>query len=158
MALTPNQRTALKADIAADPTISGLPVNSDTSAAIADLYNQASSPAFTVWRTSVGTDEIMSTGFIWTVVDGMTVGKARIWEWMMSLGTLNPSKANIRQGLVDAFGAGSAMANAITPTLKRVATRAERLFATGTGSDGTPGLLTFEGALSSHDVDDARNA
>jgi hypothetical protein len=38
-----------------------------------------------------------------------------------------------------------------------VATRAEKLFATGTGSDAVPAQLTFEGSVSGNDVRQARN-
>lgn len=156
MALTPAQLTALAADITADPTLSAKPNNSDGAFDIAAAYNLPASPSFVVWRTSVTTDEIMNNGFVWTVVDGLTAGKARIWDWMTRLGTINPAKANIRQGLTDAFGSGTAMATAITPHLKRNATRAEKLFASGTGSDASPATMTFEGNLSYFDVLQAR--
>ena len=41
---------------------------------------------------------------------------------------------------------------------KRDATRAEKLFSTGTGSDATPATMTFEGSLSYSDVSAARNS
>lgn len=156
--LTEAQLTTLKADIEADPILSALPSNIDSAFEIAAAYNLLANPAHIVWRTRVSTDEIMNNGFVWTAVDTLNVGKARIWDWMSRLGFINPSKANIRQGLVDAFGAGSAMAQGILPHLKRGATRAEKLFATGTGSDASPGTLTFEGSLGFHDVDEARNS
>jgi hypothetical protein len=98
----------------------------------------------------------MANGFVWTAVDQLTVGKARIWDWMSRLGTINPSKPNIRQGLSEAFGANSAMATGILPHLKRPATRAEKLFANGTGSDASPATLTFFGNLTYQDVLAAR--
>jgi hypothetical protein len=39
---------------------------------------------------------------------------------------------------------------------KRLATRGEKLYATGTGSDAVPGTLTFEGNISARDVEEAR--
>lgn len=156
--LTSQQMAALKADILLDPALAAEPMNSDGAFAIALAYNLPASPAFTVWRTSVQASEIMSNGFVWTAVDSLTAGKARIWDWMTRYGSINPSKANVRQGMVDAFGAGSAMANGITPHLKRLATRAERLFATGNGTDGSPGTMEFEGTLSYQDVEAARNS
>jgi len=155
--MTPTQLAALKADINADAALASLPMNSDGAFAIAAAYNLDAVPDFIVWRTSVSTDEIMNNGFVWTAVDSMTVGKARIWDWMSRLGSINPSKANIRQGLVDAFGAGTAMANGILPHLKRKASRGEKLFASGTGSDAQPGTMAFEGAISFQDVEAARN-
>jgi len=155
--LTTAQLTTLKSEINADAALSSLPPNSDGAFAIAAAFNLDAVPDFIVWRTSVSIDEIMNNGFVWTAVDSMTVGKARIWDWMSRLGSINPSKTNIRQGLVDAFGAGSAMANGILPHLKRKATRAEKLFASGTGSDAQPATMAFEGAISFQDVEAARN-
>lgn len=154
--LTASQLTALKTDILADAAFNGVPMNSDGHTLIAAAYNVAANPAFTVWKTSVGVDEIMNNGFVWTAVDALTAGKARIWDWMTKLGTINPSKANIRSGLSDCFGAASAMATAILPHLKRLALRGERLFATGTGSDAVPGTLVVEGQISAADVGTAR--
>lgn len=156
MTLSQAQLEVLKADILADPVLAAKPMTADGHFEIAQWYNLAASPAFVVWKTSVPVDEIMNNGFVWSAVDGLTAGKARIWDWMTKLGTINPSKANVRQGLVDAFGAGSAMANGITPHLKRSATRAEKLFATGTGSDASPATMIFEGGLSYQDVERAR--
>lgn len=154
--MTPQQLAALKADILLDPALSAKPMNSDGAFDIAVAYNLPASPQFVVWKTNVPASEIMSNGFVWTAVDALTVGKARIWDWMTRYGSINPSKANVRQGLSDCFGAGSAMQTAIAPHLKRDATRAERLFATGTGSTGSPGTLVFEGTLSYQDVEAAR--
>lgn len=152
MALSPAQLVALKVDILADPTLSAKPQNSDGAFEIAAAYNLPASPTFTVWRTTVSVDEIAANGIVWSAVDTLTVGKARIWDWMTKLGTINPSKANVRQGLADCFGAGSATATATMPLLKRTATRAEKLFASGTGSDASPGTMTFEGSLSWNEV------
>lgn len=154
--LTQAQLATLAADINANSAEFGAyPHNSDGAWEIAAKYNMTSSPQFVVWKTSVPVDEIMNNGFVWTAVDGLTAGKARIWDWMTKLGVINPSKANIRQGLVDCFGAGSAMANAITPHLKRDALRGEKLFATGTGTTASPATMGFEGTISYQEVKDA---
>jgi hypothetical protein len=149
MALTPAQQATLKTSMQADSAFNGLPQNSDGAFAVAAAYNLTASPQFVVWRTNVPVAEIVNNGFTWTAVDTLTVGKARIWEWMKESGFINPSKANVRQGLNDAFA--STQPN-ITPTLKRDATRAEALLATGTGTTGSPGTMTFEGSLSYSDV------
>lgn len=149
--LTPEQNATLKADILADPVLAAQPLNSDGAFAIAQAY--AVLTTFIVWRTSVPVDEIVNNGFTWTAVDSLTVGKARIWDWMKASGSINPSKANVRQGLQDAFG--SSQPN-IAQHLKRAANRAEKLFATGTGTTATPGTMTFEGELSYQDVEIAR--
>lgn len=156
MPLTATQKTTLKAYIDATPALAAQPNNADGHFAIAAALNLSSSPAFTVWRTAVPIDEIMSNGFVWTSVDGLTVGKARIWDWMSRLGVVNPSRPNIRQGLADAFGAGSAMGLGILPHLKRIATIAEQLLATGTGTDAAPATMGWEGLLTYQDIEEVR--
>ena len=156
--MTPAQLALVKAAIDADPALAAQPMNSDGAFAIAAALNLLAAPAFIVWKTSVAISEIMSNGFRWTDVDGLTAGKARIWQWMTQLGTINPSKPNIRQGIRDCWGIGTAQETAILPHLKRSATRAEKLLATGTGSDASPALLTFEGELSYQDVEAARES
>lgn len=157
MELTTQQLQALKAAIEADPVLAAEPMNSDGAFAIAAALNMAADPAFTVWRTSVTIREIMSNGFRWTDIDGLTAQKYRTWEQFVWLDEINPSKPNIRQGLADCWGAQSAQAAAIMPHLKRAATRAEKLFATGTGSDASPAAMTFEGPLAYQDVEQARS-
>ena len=157
--MTPAQLSALKADILADPILAAQPMTPDGAFAIADAYNLAAVPAFTVWRTSVSAEQVMANGFIWTAVDSLTVGKARIWDWLSLLGALDASQSNIRAG-IDATWVGTqadlAVRAAVYVVCKRLATRAERLFATGTGTDAAPGTMAFEGILSVDDVQQAR--
>ena len=161
MALTPAQLATLKADILADPVLAAYPMNSDGAFDIAKKYEEIVSPAFIVWRSSVSQDEITQNGFTWTEVDNLTVGKSRIWEWMFANQnrTFNPSKANVRAGIVECWS-GTAGKNAVQAAVlahcKRSANRAEKLFATGTGSDATPATMGFEGRLSYQDVESAR--
>jgi hypothetical protein len=161
MALTPAQQSVLKAAIVADSTLNAFPNSPDGAYGIADAMNVLATPSFIVWKTSVDPDEIMRNGMDWTRVDNLTVGKARIWEWMTRLGTFNPSRTNIRAG-IDASWVGTAADLAVRATVythcKRSATIAEKLFATGTGTDGNPATMTVEGRLSYQDVYDARNS
>jgi cytoskeletal protein CcmA (bactofilin family) len=153
--LTTTQKATLKAFVEADATLNQIPKTYDGAYALADALKVEASPAFVVWRTSVSAEEIMSNGFVWTAVDALTVGKARIWDWMTRYGTINPSKINVRQGMADAFGAASAMATGIMPHLKRNANILEKLFATGTGTTATPGTMVIEGSLSYQEVHEA---
>ena len=153
--LTTEQKVTFKVFVEADPTLSLIPKTYDGAYALADALKAEASPAFVVWRTIVSAEEIMSNGFVWTAVDALTVGKARIWDWMTRYGTINPSKLNVRQGMADAFGAGSAMATGIMPHLKRNANILEKLFATGTGTTATPGTMVIEGSLSYQEVHEA---
>ena len=124
-------------------------------------FNSAATPEFIVWRKQVSREEFEEDdAFNWTVVDNLSTGsKYRIWEWMFgSKGYINPSKANIRAGIA-ACWVGHAQLLAVQAMVlakcKRAATRAEKLFATGTGSTGSPAVMGFEGALS---IDDIRAA
>lgn len=128
---------------------------------IANWYNQTASPTFIVWKTSVDVDGIMRNGMDWTRVDNLSVGKARIWDWMTKLGTFNASKANIRAG-IDATWVGTAADLAVRATVythcKRSATYAEKILATGTGSTESPATLIFEGNLVCSDIEYAIRA
>lgn len=156
-ALTDAQQQTLASHIRAntDPAVVGaLAQRNDT--ALAEHYNGASS--FIVWRTAVRPDEYRDS-IVWTAVDGLTAGKARIWDWITAGMTLpiDASKTNVRQGIADAWGATSATGLALTALAKRPASRAENLFTTGTGTTANPGLLTWEGPLHYNDVSDALN-
>lgn len=153
--MTPAQLAALKADILADPVLAAIPAGTDGAFAIADAYNLP--VAFIVWKNSVQASEIMANGFFWTAVDSLTVGKARIWDWMTRYGSFNPSKANVRQGLADCFGGASQMVTGILPHCKRQASRIEKLLATGAGSDAVPAVMGFEGPVGYQDIEAARN-
>ena len=150
--LTTEQAQTLKAYVEADATLNAIPHSYDGAYALAEALKANASPDFVVWRTSVAAEEIMSNGFIWTAVDALTAGKARIWDWMTRYGTINPSKLNVRQGMADAFGAASAMATGIMPHLKRNANILEKLFATGTGTTASPATMTIEGSLSYQEI------
>jgi hypothetical protein len=162
--MTPAQLQALKSAIDADPVLGALPLNSDSSFTIAAEFNKDALPTFYVWRSSQNINEIMSNGFDWTRVDNMTVGEARIWQFMTQLGVINPSRANVRAGVNEAFK-GTAQDNtmrlAIFGHCQRPATRFERVYATGTGTTtddlGTgPGTLVLEGPVTYQIIDEAR--
>lgn len=159
--LTDAQKQAVKAAILADPALAAQPLNSDGAFAIAAAFNETAAPDFIVWRTSVALEEITQNGFTWTLVDALSVGTARIWEWLFDNPTrsINPSKPNVRQGIADVWSgtAGKlAVQAAVLGHCKRKATRIENLLATGTGSDATPATMGFEGPISYQDVQDAR--
>lgn len=151
------QNTALAAFIAADPVLSAYPHTGDGAWEIAARLNAAATPDFIVWRTSVPQDEIMQNGFDWTRVNNLSVGSARCWEWLFAnqQNAINPSKANVRAG-IDEVWKGTAQDLAVRAAVyvhcKRRASVAEKLFATGTGTDASPALLTYEGTLVYQDV------
>jgi len=102
--LSDAQKLVLKNYILSVPEWAALPVNSDTSYVIADELKKDASPAFIVWKTSVTIDEIMRNGMAWDRVDNLTVGKARIWDWIGRLGTFNAAKPNNRACIDSALG------------------------------------------------------
>lgn len=160
--LTPEQKTTLAAHIAASPDLNTIPNSWDGAYAIAELLQLPAAPAFIVWKTSVSQDEVMQNGFDWALVDNLTVGKARIWEWLFDNegSTINPSKANVRAGIAECWKGTAAMLAQqaiILSHCKRPANRLEKLFATGVGSDASPGTMTLEGAINYNDVYEARN-
>lgn len=158
--LTPAQSATFKAFVEADPVLSLIPKTYDGAYALADALVAEASPAFIVWRTRVQQDEIMQNGFDWTQVDNQTVGKARIWEWLFANQdkSINPAKLNVRAGIDEAWKGTAAMLAVraqIYVHCKRKANILEKLFATGTGSDATPGTMVIEGSLSYQDVHEA---
>lgn len=164
MSLSLTQLQTLKAAIAADPALNSQPNGSDGNAMIAAAFNIGASPEFIIWRSDVPVAEVMQNGFDWTRVDNLSVGKARIWDWMTQFGSFDPSRVNIRAG-IDATWVGTAADLAVRAAVyvhcKRAATRGEKLYSTGTGSDASPATLdaSFGGQLtvSASDVDSARN-
>jgi len=134
--LTPQQLTQLKANILADPALANKPMNSDGDFEIAAAYNTIVTPTFWVWRTNLPVDEVMQNGFDWSRVDNLTVGKARIWDWMMRTAVLNPARSNVRAGILATFTAAGDDATrlAIFGHCQRPALRFEKLFATGPGT------------------------
>ena len=150
--MTPAQTATLKAAIIADNNLATQKAAHDTQA-IADYLNTAS--AFIIWKTATSVDDIMRNGIDWTRVDNLSVGKARVWEWMSRLGVLNCSKTNIRAG-IDAVWVGTAADLAVRAYIysqcKRAATWFEQVFATGTGTDATPGFLVIEGSVSEFEI------
>jgi hypothetical protein len=158
--LTTAQQAIFKADVEADSAFASLPHNSDGAYAIAVAYQAEASPSFYVWRTEVTQDEIMQNGFDWTRVDNLSVGKARIWEWMFTNQdrSFNPSKPNVRAG-IEAVWVGTAADLAVRAAVylhcQRTANRLEKLFSSGTGTampGGSPATMAVEGSLSYSDV------
>lgn len=161
MALTSAQLQTLKTAIDADPVLAAYPQTTDGAYDLANFLNQPDPANFVVWRTSVTWDEIMLNGMDWARVDNLSVGKARIWDWLFqnSQRACNPTKPNIRAG-IDAVWVGTAADLAVRAAVythcKRFATRAEKILATGTGSDASPATMGFEGFLTYYDILQAR--
>jgi hypothetical protein len=159
MSLTPAQLQTLKTAIAGDPTLSSQPMTSAGAASIANSMNANASPAFTVWKTNVAINAV-GKAFNGTELGNLTsANQTRLQTIAIYLaGGVNPTLADNRAFFDDIFsGAGGAITRASLLTLwKRLATRGEKLYATGTGSDPSPATLVFEGNITSDDVQQAR--
>lgn len=155
--MTPAQLATLKAAIIADvdaAVVAALATRNDTE--LARLYNLDS--AKIVWKTSLPVVDYRDA-LVWTEVDTLTPGQARIWSWLTGDATLplEPHKVAVRQGLADCWGAGTTTRTQLLAAAKRAATKAEALFATGVGNTGTPATLVFEGSVSIVDIGAAMN-
>ena len=157
MSLTTQQQATLKAFVEADATLNLIPHTQDGAWSVAEALKSAATPEFTVWRTSVTQDEIMLNGFDWTRVDNLTVGPARVWEWLFNNGnrSINPSKINVRAG-IDAVWKGGAADLAVRAAVyvhcKRSANVLEKLFSTGTGTTASPATMAVEGSIPYNEV------
>lgn len=156
--LTAAQSQALKTSIAADPVLNALPNTADDAFTIAAAYNALASPTFWVWRTSVPTKDV-KLGIVWTEYIGRSQGERDALTFMLSNGFINAADTNIRQGIADVFSGPSGVGSRtnLIALAKRHATRAEKLFATGEGSEATPATMTAEGPLSHQEVLTARS-
>ncbi len=153
-ALDTTQATTLRTAALAEPSIAQAITNGDDSS-VANWFNASST--FIVWKTVLQeVDVLQSDGFNFSLVDGLTAGKRDEWSnFIFREGKCNPSKANIRAGFLDIWSgtAGkTAVYNAIIDLSKRAATNAEKALATGTGTTATPGVLAYEGKISTNDV------
>lgn len=164
--LTSQQKTTIKNHIQSSPDTASIPMTPDGYFEIAALLNAPASPTYRVWRSSANTNSAMeSAGFDWTRVDNLSVGKARIWDWMMMQGQVNPSNSNIIAGVNACFSAvgDEPTRLAIFTSFHRPATRVEKLLATGSGvaanSSGVgPSTMGSEGPISAGEVQDLMNS
>jgi hypothetical protein len=157
MALTVAQLQTLKADILANANtipagqpwtgsfagvaVSAVPNTGDGNAAVAGWYNLAATPNFTTWRKSVSILEV-GNNLNGTDLGGLSsLTHTRLQTVvMLSQQGVDASLADRRQFFDDIFsGAGGTTTRAQLLVLwKRLASRAQKLFSTGTGSDASP--------------------
>lgn len=163
MELTSAQLALLKTHIETSPDLSGFPMNSDGHYEIARRLNTLAAPDFVVYREVVDTTEISST-VSYVAVEAMTdINRAKLTTFY----SMNPyqfiPKVDVRTYFANTFGgalggAGQETRDALVALWKRKATRAEKLLASGTGTDATPADLGWYGELSLDDVEQIRSA
>jgi len=166
---TTAQLTALKADLAANAAtvaingmataINAVPHGTANAQAVADWYNLPAAPAFTVWRTDVSKDEV-NGAVDWTEVVALATNPLLAFQLLKDQSKVNASQASIRAAFGAIFPAATKPnSNAgLLAVARRSATNAEKLFATGTGTTGSPATMGFEGALTAQDVLNAWSA
>lgn len=159
--MTPAQLPTLKAAILAETDAAFVALRTaGATGAMADWYNVAST--FVSWRTDVTSDQ---TGNAWvgTDIDGMSALNMQRLQLLLassSIGIFDMSRDDRRAGFENPFGtnANNASRVAMRAAWKRFATRGEKLFATGTGTDTTPGKFgSFQGSVTNSDIVQAIN-
>lgn len=150
MALTGPQLTTLKAYITGIPALAAYPLTGDGYFDLAERLNgtgrfsgELASPDFFVWKERLSWEDVRNNGFAWVEVDGLTVGKARIWEWMFptEASTINPAKQNIRAGIEECWkgtAARLAVQAAVFGHCMKKATHVEKCFAAASVAPPTP--------------------
>ena len=184
MAFTTAQLTTLKAAILAetDPAFVALR-QANNEQGMADWYNAPST--FYVWRPIADASLILDA-IVWSsltpadTADGNAIftNRALVCQakqlnlqiLLQGRDSLATGRTNVRNALSDALlnvpaGAAGALLDAgwlgagkVKEAISRLATRCERLFSTGTGTAGTPGLLVYEGTVTAQDISDALRA
>lgn len=149
--LTPAQQATLKTYIQNDATLNAFPHNSDGAYAIAEALKAGASPDFIVWRTDVTAAE---TGNAWagTDIDGMSALNMQRLQLLLASspgGIFDMGRPDRRAGFENPFGTNvnNTSRVAMRAVWKRKANVLEKLFASGTGSDASPGTLTLQGSV-----------
>lgn len=177
--MTPAQLQTLKTAVLADQTLAALGRN-DTEAA--RLLNLPS--ATYVWRPTTPADEV-ADAILWDrltpvdVPDGSAIQTNRLLlcqakqmnlqVLLQGRDSIGTGRSNLRAGLTDALlnvpsGVGGATQDAgwigagrVKATITRLATVAEKAFATGTGTAGSPAVLGWEGTVTINDIGEMWN-
>lgn len=148
--LSPEQTAILRAALLSDPALAQWRTDRRDDL-IEAYYNEPSNPAFVVWRTDVRAEEI-GNAWVGTDIDGMSALNMQRLQLLLASspsGVFDMTRADRRAGFENPFGtnANNASRVAMRTAWKRIVTRAERLFATGTGTDATPGVPGWQGTI-----------
>lgn len=150
-ALSSAQLLALRAACVADVATCNPALVAGNDQAIANWFNGAAVPAWTVWKTNVGVSAV-GDNIVGSELAGLSTLNTTRLQAIIMLSPLgvNPSLSDRRAFFDDVFsGAGGTATRAKLLILwKRTATVAEKLLSTGTGSDAVPATLGPEGSMS----------
>lgn len=168
MEITPAQKAAILANIAASPDLNAVPNTGDGAYALADLYNAPAVPDFIVWKTYLHEQEITSLtsseGTVWSWPSFISRSAAEQVGWgRMFNGTysVNPSLPQVRIAFNDIFSGGTGVAQRthLVAISKEKATRLEKLLADTSGGAGTvvaPATRTYVGKIQPDDIRNLR--
>lgn len=165
--LSTAQLQLIKAEIAADATLAAKPMTTAGHTAIAQALNLPNSVEHWVWRTDVSREDILfgrgPDGTMFTWADNGFIKRSLsdilAWQELTGAGSIDVSVPGVRAALSEIFsGTGNAGLNRthVFSVGRRVATRAERVLAVGTGVTTAPSTMTFEGDISPIEVEQAR--
>lgn len=160
MHFTPEQAAIFKAALLAqtDPqVVAWRTARNDY--AIAQWYNEATTPTFLAYRNDVRSEEI-GNAWVGTDIDGMSALNMQRLQLLLAsspAGIFNMTRADRRSGFENPFGTNVSNASRVAMRLvfRRPVSRVERLFVSGTGTEAAPGLMAFIGPLDQSDVTDA---
>jgi hypothetical protein len=145
---TPAQALTLKAAIQAIPELAAFYAAGNGNP-IAAYFNEPASPQVIVWKDAVTRAEAQALGFDWDAVDTLTVGQARIWDWLFENDerAMVPADAGVRDGIEKCWkgnAAKLAVQAVVLGRCKRPATRFEALFAVGSGTTLSPSTFALD--------------
>jgi hypothetical protein len=165
LALSNPQLATLAAHIAADSAFDVQPHDTTGAQVVANTLNLPASPEYWVWKTRLSREELMAqispdaTSFSWTIFIARSQGERDAFREIFVTDDsgrpyCNPSLPNVRAGFTDIFsGAGGATQRThLLAISRRLASRVEKLFASGAGTTAAPSVLVYEGPLSPQDV------
>ena len=169
--MTPAQLTTLKTAINANPTWAAFPLTGDGFYDLARALSQEAVPTFWVWSTNadVGVVRAAVTWANLTPADApdgtqqwanrslQCQGKQfNLQNLLLGADTINFALPNILSGFQDALTALPTKADgtnqqagwtALQLKISRTANILEKLLATGTGTQASPGTMTFQGTI-----------
>lgn len=151
--LTAPQMATLKAAILADATANAFPNTQDGNFALAAYLNTVPGSPTSLWRPDVAPNEITAT-----ITFSAFVGLTAIRQnglLLMTQGPVDATKATVRTGFQDIFGAGATL-TALTALAQRPGTRFEVIFSSVSGAAS---VSTMYGVRADYqDVMAARNS
>lgn len=150
--LSPAQASTLRNNILASELAAKCVGTGDGPYDIVVAYNLPASPAYVIWRAQYTPEQkaaAIDAGI--TQLDALTASKREVLLWWANR-THDARTAAAQTAMSDMTGSQNTLKAALQDGAKRNATRAERVFATGTGSTASPGTSAIEGAITLVDV------